>query len=706
VSLVGQPVPFPRSEPPDEPFVYRGYFRHGKRVVFAYRKGETEYLDAAWVEDGRFTREVAPADRHPLRHLMKGGPAQWPQVVATAITPGSGRPYAIDTIELPVDNPWKALFFCGGHDFLSDGSAVVCTIQGDVWRVTGLDSPPDRPGVAQWRRIAAGLNHALGLVVVDDQIYVQGRDQLTRLHDLNGDGEMDFYECFSNAFETSPAGHDFICGLERDSAGHFYTATGNQGLVRISADGRRADVIATGLRNPDGVGLLRDGTVTAPCSEGEWTPASMICAVRPPTTTAAEAVSHAASSKMVVPHFGYRGPLNGQPPELPLAYLPRGVDNSSGGQTYVSSRRWGPLHGQLLHLSFGMGRHFLVLRNEVDGQWQGALVPLVGDFRSGIHRGRFRSQDGQLYVTGMDGWNSFTPDDGCFQRVRYTGGPVQLPIGFHLHENGVTVRFTEPLDRAVAGQTASHFAQCWNYRYSEAYGSPEFSTTHPGVRGHDPLPIASAHVLPDGRSLFIEIPDLQPVSQLHLLLHVNRERMAPGEGHTMFITAHKLDRPFEAFPGYVPRKKTIAAHPLLTDMARNAARVPNPWKEPIEGARRIMIETGTNLTYATREIRVRAGEPLAFTLVNPDVVPHNWALVRPDALRTVGELANRLISDPEAVARHYIPQTDDVLAYTDVVPPGDYFAIYFHAPQLPGLYPYLCTFPGHWMVMNGVMIVE
>ena len=51
--------------------------------------------------------------------------------------------------------------------------------------------------------------------------------------------------------------------------------------MRISADGRKAEVLATGFRNPDGLALLPDGSITVPCSEGEWTPASMICQVRP-----------------------------------------------------------------------------------------------------------------------------------------------------------------------------------------------------------------------------------------------------------------------------------------------------------------------------------------------------------------------------------------------------------------------------------------
>ncbi|MBD3673819.1 MAG: heme-binding domain-containing protein, partial [Planctomycetaceae bacterium] len=598
------------GSPPNGPIKYHGYYRHGDRVVFAYRIGETEYLDSPWVEEGQFVRIVAPRDEHPLRHLIAGGERQWPQELITNIVPGKGNPFAIDTIELPTDNPWKAQIFCGGHDFLSDGSALVCTMQGDVWKVTGLDGPVDQPGKATWTRFASGLHHALGLVVHEDEIYVQCRDQLMRLHDLNHDGEADFYECFSKAFVTSPAGHDYICGLQRDREGNFYLASGNQGLVRISPDGERADVIATGFRNPDGLGLYPDGTVTVPCSEGEWTPASMICAVKP--------------DQKPIPHFGYRGPKNGQPPKLPLVYLPRGLDNSSGGQVYVDSQKWGPLQGQLLHFSFGMGRQFLVLRDEVDGQQQGAVVPLPGEFRSGAHRGRFRPQDGHLYVSGMDGWVSFTPDDGCFQRVRYTGKNVQMPTGFHVHENGILIHFSEPLETTIAQNPRNHFAQAWNYRYSPGYGSPELSLSHPNTPGHDPLWIETAKVVPDGRALFLELPDLQPASQLHLNLKMN-----DGSPIDMFLTVHQLDEPFDQYPEYVFREKTRLPHPILSDLALIKNRIPNRWQKPIEGAREIRLKTATNLSYERKTITVKAGEPIKFVLVNPDVVPHNWVLIKP-----------------------------------------------------------------------------
>ncbi len=699
---------------PDKPFRYHGFYRHVDRVVFAYRIGDVEYLDSPWVADGKFSRERAPLEQHSLRHVFNGGPPQSLVEIETKIVSGNGRPYAIDTIELPYDNPWNAQLFCGGHDFLPNGDALVCTMQGDVWRVSGLDSGPDVNGKVTWRRFASGLHHALGLVVADDGIYVQCRDQLTRLTDLNNDGEADFYECFSNAFKTSPAGHDFICGLQRDTAGNFYTASGNQGLLRISPDGQDVKVLATGFRNPDGLGILPDGTLTVPVSEGEWTPASAINAVRR-NVAATSSLENSATAKShrqgdQPPHFGYRGPRDGQPPELPLVYLPRALDNSSGGQAFVGSDKFGPLKDQLLHFSFGAGTWFVVLRDEVNGQLQGAVVPMTGDFLSGVHRGRFHPNDGQLYVTGMAGWGSYTPDDGCFQRVRFTGDKFQMPVGFHLHENGVKIDFDQPLDKSIAADIGRQFAQCWNYRYSGAYGSVEFSTTHPGVAGHDPLAITSAYVLNDGKSLFLEIPGLQPVSQLHLRLHTNKDEAVSynpaGGGHDLFITVHQLDKPFTDFPGYVPQQKTIAAHPLLTDMAMNAERVPNPWAKPIKGARAINVATGKNLSYATKEFTVKAGETLAFTLENPDVVPHNWVLVQPGALQSVGELGNQLIADPKAYARQYVPESHDVIAHTDIVPPGKQQTIFFTVPETPGRYPFLCTFPGHWMVMNGVMVVE
>ena len=666
---------------------YEGFVRHGRQVGFLYSLDGVRYLDVPNVVDGRFVRVMAPLAEHPLKHIAEAGPPQWPDVIETRGTRGTTSPFAVDTLTLPNDNPWNALLYCGGHDVLPDGSLVVCTMQGDVWRVEGVD---DTLTNLRWRRIASGLHQLLGLVVVDGTMHVLGRDQITKLHDLNDDGEIDYYECFSRAYRTSAGGHDYIMGLERDAEGCFLTASSNQGLLRISADGSSVEVLATGLRNPDGIGLTPSGLITAASSEGDWVPASMIAGIAPSDTGAPL-------------HFGHGGPRNGQPPALPLVYLPRGEDNSAGGQAWCPENAMGPLAGHLVHLSFGTGSAFLMLTDDVGGQQQAAVVPLPVSFRSGSHRGRFNPHDGHLYVSGMNGWGSYTPDPGCLERIRFAppaDDRVQLPTAFHAHDNGLLVRFAEPVDPEVACDPARQFAQCWNYRYSGGYGSPEFSTQHEGVMGHDHLPIRSCTLLDDGHSVFYEIPEIEPVNQLQLCLET-----ASGELTDLLLTINALDSSFTAAE-VLARDTPVRLHPILADIARLGAREPNPFAESIEAARAIEISVGPNLSYLPRQLEVVAGEPLAITLINPDVVPHNWALAAPGSLSTVGEAANLLIADPAAVARHYIPATEEVLAYTDIVAPGKQQTIYLTAPDVPGRYPFLCTFPGHWMVMNGELLVR
>ena len=333
---------------------------------------------------------------------------------------------------------------------------------------------------------------------------------------------------------------------------------------------------------------------------------------------------------------------------------------------------------------------------------QGAVVPMPGSFASGPHRARFSPLDGQLYVTGMAGWGTYTAEDGAFERVRYTGKRAQLPIAFHVHENGVRVSFSESVDPRFAGDAARQFAQAWNYRYSSAYGSEEYAPSHFGLVGHDRMAISRSHVLADGKSVFLEMPELQPVNQLHLRLQVEE-----NDRTELFLTVHALDKPFTDLPGYQAVAKTIAPHPLLGDLEllKNPPP-PNPWRGSIAGAREVTIEAGKNLSFATRSFTARPGEPIRLTFVNPDVVPHNWVLLKPGTLVRVGDLVNRMVADPEAVSRHYVPRTDDALVYSDIVPAGGKFSISFRAPDTPGRYPYLCSFPGHWMVMNGQLIVE
>ncbi|MCE9518645.1 MAG: hypothetical protein K8R87_03635 [Verrucomicrobia bacterium] len=395
LSPKGDRIPVSELIPPvlGGTFRYHGYYRHGARVIFSYGENGAEMLASPWVEGGRFVWIKGPSNTSPLREWIHGGPLRCGEEIITHGTTGVGsKPYVIDTIELPVKNPWGSLMFLGDHDFFSNGDAAICTLMGDVWIARGLDEDLKK---VTWKRFAAGLHQPLGLKIVNDEVYVLGRDQITRLRDLNGDGEADFYECISNAFTSSPAAHDYITGLQCDSEGAFYFAFGNQGICRVKPGHDEVEVLATGLRNPDGIALGPAGEIVCAAQEGDWTPASMICQVQRGA------------------HYGYRGPKPGPLGHAsPLCYLPRGIDHSSGGQVFVEGDRWGPLQGQLLHFSYGDCVHFLVLRENIDGVTQGMIVPLPGEFASGAHRGRFNPRDGQLYVSGTRGWSTYAMADG------------------------------------------------------------------------------------------------------------------------------------------------------------------------------------------------------------------------------------------------------------------------------------------------------
>lgn len=682
VSWQGVAVPQQREAAPTGPFVYHGFYRHGKRVIFVYQRDGTEMLDVMWSRDGQPERQRGPKAGHALEALTKGGPAQWPQWLETHGRLGQGAPFAVDSIALPETNPYGTLFFLSGHDFMADGTGVVATMTGEVWLVKGLDATL---GKVRWKRFATGLHQPLGVRVKEGRIYVLGRDQITCLHDLNGDDEADFYECVTNAQGTSAAGHDYITGLEIDAEGRFYFASGNEGVCRVKPGGP-VEVLATGFRNPNGLGLAEDGTVTTSVQEGEWMPASAVCQV------------------VAGAHFGAGGPKNGQAPELPLLYLPRGEDNSSGGQVFLGGSAWESLRGQgnLVHFSPGAAAAFLVTRQNVKGRWQGAATRIVGGFKSGVQAGRFHPLDGHLYVSGMKGWGCYAPDDGCFQRLRYTGGETPVPVGVEARDNGILLRFNHGIDASLAKDSTRHLAQCWNYRYSAAYGSPEYSVRQPDTAGHDVLDIRSLQVLDGGKTLFVEMPQLTPANVVHLHLEAGAERPLD-----VFVTAHALGDPFTEFPGYEKIAKETPAGGAASPMALelSAPTKPNPWTKG-EPGREVVVEAALGLQFVQKTLRAKAGEKLTLVFKNPDVVPHNWVLVKPGALHPVGNAVNLLIADPTGLARHYVPDSDQVLVFTDMVNPAGEFRIHFKAPEEKGDYPYLCSFPGHWLAMNGVLKVE
>ena len=522
-------------------------------------------------------QDVAKFERHAravigkratVKSLIQGGPARWKEPVVTQgslATSGSDGPYVVDTISENLTNRWGTRAFFGGFDFFPDGRVAICTFHGDVWIVSGLDAALDK---LTWRRFATGIFQGLGLKVVDGKVYVLGRDQITRLHDLNNDGEADFYENFNNDTIATANYHEFCLDLHTDSRGDFYffksspwtpdVTSPHQGtLLRVSKDGRAMEVVASGFRAPNGSAIGPHDEITVSDNEGHWMPASKLNLIK---KGGFYGMTPAAQRELTLTRNGTNLTLNPSDPKAraalrvrafdaqapvpldydqPICWLPKGMDNSSGGQVWVTSDKWGPLKDHLLFMSYGRGTLFHVMQENVDGVTQAAMVKFPLKFSTGLMRGRVNPKDGQVYVCGVRGWQTDGSKDGGFYRVRYTGKPVHTPVGFHALKNGLQLVLPNPLDPDSATDVANYAVDMWNYLYSPNYGSQEYSVADPTVKTHDKLDVKSARLSADCRSVSLEIPGLRPANQVRIKLNL---KAADGTAisQDIYATIHKL----------------------------------------------------------------------------------------------------------------------------------------------------------------------
>ena len=111
------------------------------------------------------------------------------------------------------------------------------------------------------------------------------------------------------------------------------------------------------------------------------------------------------------------------------------------------------------------------------------------------------------------------------------------------------------------------------------------------------------------------------------------------------------------------------------------------------------------MRYDTPYFAVEAGRPVQLVLRNEDLMPHNLVITAPGKLKEVAFAAAGMPPTIDRSGRQFVPKTKDVLFSTKMVPSHEQGVLTFTAPKKPGLYPYVCTFPNHWMRMYGVMVV-
>jgi putative heme-binding domain-containing protein len=109
------------------------------------------------------------------------------------------------------------------------------------------------------------------------------------------------------------------------------------------------------------------------------------------------------------------------------------------------------------------------------------------------------------------------------------------------------------------------------------------------------------------------------------------------------------------------------------------------------------------MLFDRKSFSVEAGKPVEIVFENVDIMPHNMVITAPGAMLEVGQMAERM--GPAGEAKGFVPETPKVLWATRLLLPGQFAKLQFTAPEKVGAYPYVCTFPGHYLIMNGVMNV-
>lgn len=448
----------------------------------------------------------------------------------------SDNAYLVDSIPLPPtlqDSPYLSKVRMSDFDFFSDGDrALLSTWDGDIWHISGLKEFK----TLTWKRYATGFFEPLGLRIVDDVPHIAGRDAIWQAIDENGDHEADLFKVFNNDILITNNFHEFQFGLETDRDGNFYFAKGspvlaggrgfdkilphNGTFIKVSADGSTLETVATGLRAPGGIGVGPNGEITSGENEGTWQPCCKINYFEP--------VSSAKG------FFGVEDSRHGNEASFtkPLCYLPMNVDNSGGGQLWVTENaKIGIPAGELLHLSYGQSSIYHVLRQKIgEGKYQGGVTKLPLKLGSSAQRAAYHP-DGSMYVCGFRGWQTNAANEAAFQRVRYNDEAAHpMPTALEVTQEGVKLTFAIELDDELANDPSSFSVQRWKYIRGPQYGSGHFSIDHPDAeaekaaikkeskkhRVQDKVKVLSVKLLEGGKSVLITLEGHKPAEQMKI----------------------------------------------------------------------------------------------------------------------------------------------------------------------------------------------
>ena len=613
--------------------------------------------------------------------------------------------YALSGVEIPENIELEV----GGMDFLPDGRLAVCTRKGEVWLLDDLD------GEVSYSLFARGLHEPLGLSVRDGRICVAQRGEVTALSDENGDGWADRFETL---YELPLTGnyHEYHYGPLWRPDGSFMTTLNvgwegkgvskslYRGWMLRTVPGRKPTPYASGMRSPAGFGTNAEGDIFVAENQGDWIgsgrithldegdfaghPAGLAWADRGDTPVQLRSAD--ITNEYGTMYAAHRALGKGF--KLPAVWFPHGILGISTAaiRTDRTEGKFGPFAGQLFVSDQGQSKIMRVALEKVNGEYQGAVFPFREGFSSGLLRLNW-DEKGELYAgQTARGWAATGGEEFALEKLSWTGKTPFEMYAIRATDQGFDVTFTEPV-RPADVRPGAFAIQNFTYKYHNTYGSPAVDIRDNAVE--------AAQLLPDGKTVRLTLAGFRPGYIYEVKL--TGLRSTTGQNLLHDFGYYTLN----AIPGGAAAGATVDAGGATVEEAVSTKRItemPADWNGDVEAD--LLLESEKGMRFKQTTLRVKAGARTRLTFRNPDDMQHNFVLTTGKYGNKVGKAAGTLgLKGP---AMYHVPEMDEVLAHTRLVEPETDEAIYFTAPEKPGIYEYVCTVPGHYTVMRGVLFVE
>ncbi|MFK7981688.1 MAG: family 16 glycoside hydrolase [Saprospiraceae bacterium] len=491
-----------------------------------FEKGGGQAIILKWrsFSDGEFVTIPSTAYAHKKADAPAGGG----QLVSNSTIPGDRAPLREVHPSYDVSQARPATFLpkVGGLDVFPDGRVAVSTwdSEGAVYIVDNADSGD--PAKMTATKIATGLAEPLGLKIVDNEIYIMQKQELTKLVDNDKDGLIDEYQTVCNAWDVTANFHEFGFGLAYKD-GHFYAtlATGilpggasalNQpkhrgSAVKISKETGAIEFVANGLRTPNGIGVGVDEEIFIADNQGDWLPSSKIVHISKDAWFGSRSVDFEGTANLKE--------------KLPVVWLPQDeIGNSPTTPSYIND---GPYKGQLIHGELthgGIKRDFV---EKVNGEYQGCVFRFIQGLEAGVNR-LVWAPDGSLYIGGVGSTGNWRQNDKLFyglQRLKYNGKSTFEMLAVRAKSNGVEIEFTEPLQEGQGWNEADYDIQQWRYEPTANYGGPKLDLAN--------MDILSVNVSDDRKKVFLELAGMK---ENHLIYVHLLNPYVSAEGHSLWTS--------------------------------------------------------------------------------------------------------------------------------------------------------------------------